>query len=1265
MRRTLTRWLCLGSALFAFSDAVAGTPPVAPVPTDAHPLRFVPNQRQWQSPILFAADIPAGRMFLERGRLLVARYDAPAVDRQHHAAPTAARERIGGHAYSVSFVGANARPEVRGEQPTGEHLNYFLGNDESRWARNMPAFTDVRYQQLYPGTDLRFYSRGPVMEYDFELAAGAEAARIKLRYEGQESLTVVDGALHIGTSVGRVTEQKPYAYQVIDGRRVAVPCRYVLGPQHTVSFGLPKGYDHTKPLVIDPVLVYSTYSGATAALNWGYTACPDTLGNLYAASINFTAGYPTTLGAYDTSFNNGDNDIVISKYNPNAATGASSLIYATYLGGNQEDFPHSLVVNRANELVMLGTTNSPNFPMPGTPLQGNLAGGTDLVLAKLSANGSSLLAATYVGGTGNDGRLLAPVNQTPGSRLLANAGDDFRGDVITDRQDNVYFTSVTRSTNFPISGGPIFGGGHDAVVVKLNAGLTARRWSTYLGGSGDDAGYSIQLDSVNNVFVAGGTTSTALPNTAGGLNATYRGGPTDGFVSRLQQNVTTIGVAVVQTTYLGTSSYDQAFFVQLDRKGAVYVLGQTNGTYPVTTGTYRNAGSRQFIHKLSADLRTTGYSTVIGNGAGTATTANPYPTNLAPTAFLVDNCGQILLSGYGASSIAGMPTTPDALLRTASNSTSGAAADANLNTYGYLYIMQLSANARRLVYGTYFGTGTTHVDGGTSRFDKKGIIYQAVCVRFQQGSNGAIAPAIPTTPNAYARTQTRTSNQTTSAAFKMDIVRLDASFVPAANGIANTRVGCAPLTVLFTRATPSNNGTTWSFGNGQTSTQPNNVLVTYATPGRYPVSLTAYDSTSCQAAVISRDTVTVLGLPRAALGPDQTVCPGSSATLTVAGATPVQSAIYTWSPATGLNTTSGPIVVATPTATTQYIVTATTLAGGCVSRDTVVVTVRNQLTVAIPAVAALCPGSSATLTASDAGTGATYVWSPAAGLSSTTGRTVTATPTATTTYTVRVTTATGCTGTATVLVTVNGPLAVSVSPAVALCPGSSATLTASDAGTGATYVWSPAAGLSATTGRTVTANPTATTTYTVQVTNAGGCTGSATVVVTRVGVVAVRLHATPLAPIAGTLVTFNDTLPTSLLTNRRWDFGDGQTATGLAPTHTYAAAGTYTVRLSADVAASGCPVTATLTLVVAPARAFEFPNVITPNGDSKNDDFRPYVSTEPVTLQIFTRWGRKVFEQANYTQGWGSAPDVAAGVYYYQLRTAAGQTWKGWLEVVK
>jgi gliding motility-associated-like protein len=1145
----------------------------------AAPLRFVPNQKQWAQPVLFAADVPAGQLFLEKGRLLVARYDARQVDHLHHERAAARTARVKAHAYAVNFVGANPQATARGEQATGAVTNYFLGNDSSRWATNVPSYEGVRYRQLYPGTDLHLYSHGASMEYDFELAPGADAARIKLRYEGQESLTVVDGALHIGTSVGRVTEQKPYAYQVIDGRRVAVPCQYVLGPQHTVSFGLPKGYDHTKPLTIDPVLVYATYSGSTGQ-NWGYTATHDTLGNLYTGGIIFRTGYPITTGAYDTSYNGGI-DIVISGYNPRATTGAASLMTSTYLGGSDDEYVHSLVMSESqSSLVLLGSTASNNFPVSSNAYDRTYNGGTsDLVLARLNfAVSGTSLTSTYVGGSAADGQM------STNSNLYANFGDDFRGDVITDRAGNIYFTSVTRSNNFPTSGGQTFRGGHEAVVMKLNPSLTTLGWSTYLGGTGDDAGYSIQLDSVANVYVAGGTTSNNFPTTTGSLNASYRGGIADGFVARLAQNLTTLGVAVQQSTYLGTSSYDQAYFVQLDRRGAVYVLGQTNGAYPVTAGTYRNAGSRQFIHKLTNQLNATGYSTIFGNGAGNATSANPYPTNLSPTAFLVDNCGNILLSGYGASSIAGMPTTPDALLRTVSNSTSGSQAEANLNTYGYLYLMQLSPNARRLVYGSYYGTGTTHVDGGTSRFDKKGIIYQAICVRAQQ--SGGAPPTIPLTANAYARA-IGTGAGTNAAAFKMDIARLDASFVPAANGAPNTRSGCAPLTVTFTRATPSNNGTTWSFGNGQTSTQPNNVTTTYTAPGRYPVTLTAYDSTSCQPAVIARDTVTVFGLPRAALGPDQTVCLGSSATLTVAGATPAQSATYVWSPTTGLNTTSGPIVVATPTATTQYIVTATT-PGGCITRDTVVVNVRSALTVAVPAVPPVCPGSSATLTATDAGPGATYVWSPATGLSTTTGRTVTVTPTAaSTTYTVRVTTATGCTGSAT-----------------------------------------------------------------------------ATVALVRASVIIIR--AAPIRPVAGQPVAFSDTLQSVFpLSNRRWEFGDGQTATGLLPTHTYAAPGTYTVRFTAEIGASGCQVVSTLTLVIAPSRDFQYPNVITPNGDSQNDDFRPYVTTDPVSVVIFNRWGRKVFEQENYTQGWGSDANISAGVYYYQLRNAAGQTWKGWLEVVK
>jgi gliding motility-associated-like protein len=1101
MRRNFTRWLCLGSALLSSSLALASTPSVQPLPTDQHPLRFVPNQRQWEKPVLFAADIPSGRLFLERGRLLVARYDARAVDELHHHPVAGQTAHIPAHAYAVSFVGANPRAAVQGEAPTGDDVNYLLGNDPSRWATHVPAYTDVRYQQLYPGTDLRFYSRGEVMEYDFELAAGADPSRIRLRYDGQQALSVVDGALHVATSVGRVTEQKPFAYQLVHGVRVPVPCHYVLGPKHTVSFGLPKGYNHALPLVIDPVLVYSSYTGSSTN-TWGYTAANDTLGNLYSGSIVFSAGYPATTGAYDLSFNGGSGssinpgsvsptDILIVKYNPAAPNGSNSRLSATYLGGSGNDFPHSLVVDGSGNLVLLGSTSSTNFPTSTTGRFRSNAGSTDLVVTKLSPDLRSLLAGTYLGGSGVDGQLAVSATND----LYQNFGDDFRGDIITDAQGNIYLTSVTRSTNFPSTGGfqTSSRGGHEAVVSKLNTSLSTLLWSSYLGGTSDDAGYSIQLDAQGGVFVSGGTRSTNFPGTAGGLHPSYQGGAADGFVAHIAPT----GSQLLQATYLGTSAYDQAYFVQLDRQGAVYVLGQTNGLYPLVGNAYRGpAGSRQFIHKLNNQLTSTVFSTVFGNGPGTVTAANPSPTNLSPTAFLVDNCGQILLSGWGASSIAGMPTTADALLRSVSNTTPGSGTSANENTFGYLYVLQLSANARRVVYGTYYGNGATHVDGGTSRFDKKGTIYQTVCVR---GSNPG---ALQVSANAYASSYGGGGG---SASFKMDVLKLDAAFVPAANGLPNVRTGCAPLTVTFTRPNPSNNGTTWNFGNGRTSTQPNNVTTTYAAPGRYLVRLTAYDSLSCQPSATDTVSINVLGLPRAAAGPDQAICAGSPATLSVAGTVSGQPASYVWSPAAGLSATTGASVVATPLVTTQYIVQATLPASGCVSRDTIVVNVTPIQTISISA---------------------------------------------------------------------SQPTAL---------PNESLTFTASSA-----------------------------------------------------------------AP----------------LSSYRWDFGNGQTSQQASPNHAYTTPGVYTVHLVSTYG-SGCTADASFTVTVATPRDFKYPNIITPNNDGLNDTFQPYVSAEPVSIQVFSRWGRKVFEQENYTDGWGNDPAIAAGIYYYRLSTASGQSWNGWLEVVK
>ncbi|MBD2713487.1 gliding motility-associated C-terminal domain-containing protein [Microvirga sp. STR05] len=1065
---SLPRVLAALSLLAAAPATAQSVAPKVAAPTETRQLQFVANRNQWAKPVLFATDVPGGRLFLERGRLLQALYDTKAVEELHHHKPDGKDHRIKAHAYSVTFVGANQQATVQGEAETGEISNYFLGKDQSKWATNVPSFGEVRYQGLYPGTNLRFYTNDKHLEYDFELAPGADAKLIKLRYEGQQKLSIVKGALQITTSVGNVVEQSPIAYQLVNGQKIGVPCEYALSKDNTLSFAFPKGYNRTQPLIIDPILVYSSYSGSSAS-NYGYTATYDAQGNLYAGGVVFGTGYPTTTGAYDVSFG-GSQDYGIMKFNPTATTRAASRVYATYVGGASDDHPHSMVVDPAGNLVILGTTSSSDFPTTTGAYDRTFNSGADIVVSKLNPTGTQLLASTFFGGSGVDGQVT--------SSLDNNYNDTYRGDVTTDPQGNIYLATLTASTNFPAVNGfqTTKSGASDAVVAKFNSGLTGLTWSTFLGGSGEDAAYSVQVDSTGTVFVSGGTTSTNFPGTIGGLHPQYRGGSADGFVARLSS----AGNDLFQASYIGTTAYDQAYFLQLDRQGDVYLFGQTDGTYPVTTGVYSNPGSPQFIHKLNRTLTSTLFSTVIGNGS----TGN---SNISPTAFLVDNCGQILLSGFGGN-IANMPITPNAI-QTSSTGSSG--------DFGYFYIMQLSANAGGLVYGTYFGNGSCHVDGGTSRFDKKGIIYQSMCV-------GSGSTTLPTTPNGWSATNSSSWN---NAAFKIDVLQLDATFTPSnIPGGSRLRTGCAPLTVFFTRPSVSGTSTTWNFGNGQTSSSATPIVNTvYTTPGRYIVRLTVTDPSNCVQSATATDTIVVYGLPRAAAGPDKTICGGGSVTLSVPDAGP--GVTYSWFPPLGLNTTTGRTVVASPAATTFYVVTASNI-NNCTGTDTVIVNVspRPQVT------------------------------------------------------------------------------------AIASTPNE----------------------------------------------------------------------------VVGAPVTFTASATGGTVSSYTWDFGDGTTGTGASATHSYTSAEpngtTYQVRLTAKYGPDGgCEEVRTLTVLV---RGIQKPNVITPNGDGKNDTFRPFLTFQPVNIQIFNRWGKKVFEQSNYTDGWGKS-NVPGGVYYYLLESSTGETWKGWVEVVR
>ncbi|MEO1451699.1 MAG: PKD domain-containing protein, partial [Bacteroidota bacterium] len=454
--------------------------------------------------------------------------------------------------------------------------------------------------------------------------------------------------------------------------------------------------------------------------------------------------------------------------------------------------------------------------------------------------------------------------------------------------------------------------------MKFNSDLTSLLWASYLGGSSDDAAFSVKLDQNNNLFVAGGTASSNFP-----INGSSFNGSVDGFIV----NITNNGTSIQDGVFVGTSSQDQIYLLEIDKDNDIYVVGQTEGNWPIVNPlagpVYQNAGAKQFVRKYNNALSSVVYSTVFG----TPNRSNP---QLSPTALLVDRCDNVYVTGWGGitnnpdlDDMQGMPTTADAL----QSSTDGSD----------FYLIVLSRDAQSLEFGTYFGGNDNgfagdHVDGGTSRFDKNGVVYHAVCASCGGTNN------FPTTPGVVSTTNN--SSNCNLALFKIafDLAGIEAQFTPLdqqGDPISQT-VGCAPLTVNFDNnsiegANPGNVTYSWDFDfNGDQSTleEPQ---YTYTDPGTYEVMLIISDPTSCNEADTAFRTIEVFPPPAVDAGPDITVCAGDTFTLS----SPSLGADFRWAPTAGI---IGPDSIATIQAsigsTTDFILTLTDNRG-CVAADTV------------------------------------------------------------------------------------------------------------------------------------------------------------------------------------------------------------------------------------------------------------------------------------------------------------------------------------------
>lgn len=800
---------------------------------------FIENKGQWDDKAQFRVKVPSGYLHIEPTSFNWFFYDDAAFGKivHHHNShdedeevPTAYKY----HVLKVDFVNANPSNLVSVNSPSKPYYNYYFGTDPERWATGVKGYYQIKKENIWDGVDMKMYSSPAGLKYDFIVVPNTPVNTIQLRYSGQEAMVIENGKLLVKTSVNTIVENIPEAYQYIGKKKVRVKCNYSL-KNGVLGFEV-ENYDKNYPLVIDPVLVFVTYSGSTAD-NFGFTATYDSRGSLYAGG-NVTSPYPvlpngkypTTAGAFQQNFrgngsstgpyNNFPCDIAISKYDSSGKT----LLYATYMGGTDNDYPHSLIVDEQDRLVMLGSSYSTNFPVLANCYDTSKANGTnnsDIIIVKFNDKGTALLGSTYIGGNANDG-----INA---GTLVYNFADDFRGDVLVDFSGNILVATCSNSGNFPKvkASQTAKKAGYDGVAFGLDSTLENLIWSTYLGGGGNDALYSIKSDDNDNVIVGGGTTSDNLDVSTNALHKSYLGGSADGFVAVFDSSA---DKKLKYLTYYGSAGYDQIYFIDIDRENLIYVAGQTEGNIPIKGATYGQPNTGQFIAKLSRELDTLLLNTTVGSRVG--------DPDISPTAFLVDNCNNIYLSGWGsnitpnlhAGSTTGLPVTtnPPAIQPTTDGQD--------------FWVGVLTPNAQGLLYATFFGGTLTddHVDGGTSRFDKRGVIYQSVCGSCPGTRSSAnFVSDMPTTTGAVY--ETNLSPRCSNTSFKLDF---QITYAVDAKFDVTPILGCNPMTINVTDKSFNALSYQWDFGDGSTDTVANPTH-TYTKAGKYTIRLIISNPNAC------------------------------------------------------------------------------------------------------------------------------------------------------------------------------------------------------------------------------------------------------------------------------------------------------------------------------------------------------------------------------------------------------------------------------------
>lgn len=950
----------------------------------------------------------------------------------------------------MEFQQINPSTQVKGTDAESGINNFYIGNNQKDWYLGVRQYSKLRYENIYPGIDLIIHSNpnGSGIKYDLVLQPGADPSQIKYLYKGASSSRInSEQQLKVETPLGNILELAPVSYQIINEKKINISSRFV-NNNGLIGFAA-ESYNKNQTLIIDPgTLVWSTYYGGSGTAEESYYVSVDGNGDVIMVGTTNSPDFPTSQGAAYTTFAGGAGDAYIVKF-----SASGTRLWGTYLGGAAKDVIEACALNSSNEIVFTGWSNSTNVPTkdpdgsantayyfpvntPNTvpPFQPPCNYSTySSLLGKLSSTGT-MIWCTYLEGA------------------VFQAGID----VCVDSNDNMIFTGYTASAqdrNFPLKnadqsiyGGPgafqcptnqtLYG---DAYVGVFDKNFSLK-WMTYFGGPNNETSQAVATDSKGNVYITGEIYNGGYNNHKLAFQPTFGGGSRDNFIAKYSPS----GVRI-WSSYYGGSAGDAPFDMAVVNRH-LYIAGRTASTNlpgpsaGVDQPNYAGGFTDGYLVKLD---------TAASSNQVIWRTYNGGSDEDAEISMTGNFLGQIVLGGTTKS-----PNYP--AFQNAFQSTIGGSFDGSITTF--------NDQGKRVCASFFGGKFTDNIYGVAAA--NNGDIY------ITGNTGNKKADGFPTTTNAFQSEKQGNSSDNILDAFLTRIS--DVPDKPEAIFTASPEPGCAPpFKVKLTNSSNLNSGCLgaatilWSFPGATvtSSTDQNPADVIYNSSGTYTIKLKITNSMGSDE---FEQTFTFNNSVKVNAGKDTTICKGQTVKLTATGAD-----TYSWSPATGLDNTNSQSVNATPASTIQYRVSGTK-AGCVVIPDTVKVTIIDSPQINVTKDTTICQGQSVTLTASGADT---YIWSPATGLNTANTPLVTAKPNITTTYTINGKKG-GCDAKpATVKVTIiPNNVKIIAGKDTSICEGESINLTATGADS---YLWSPAAGLNSTTAPVVTAKPTVSTSYVI------------------------------------------------------------------------------------------------------------------------------------------------------------------------------------------